>query len=92
MAGNPRNQTQNLFVCFFLAIYVAVCSMKPIGVAAQCSNHDLVSCVARCVQEMGLIEQDEEGGRMITKEGQRDLDRWSRFSLTPGGGSKDVKT
>ena len=25
-------------------------------------------------QEMGLVEQDEEGGRMITKEGQRELD------------------
>ena len=23
---------------------------------------------------MGLVEQDEDGGRMITKEGQRELD------------------
>ena len=25
-------------------------------------------------EEMGLVEQDEDGGRMITKEGQRELD------------------
>merc|ERR1711862_384506 len=25
-------------------------------------------------EEMGLVEQDEEGGRKITKEGQRELD------------------
>merc|ERR1712178_65942 len=26
------------------------------------------------LEEMGLVEQDEEGGRKITKEGQRELD------------------
>lgn len=26
------------------------------------------------LQEMGLVENDESGGRMITKEGQRELD------------------
>merc|ERR1719437_394544 len=26
------------------------------------------------LEEMGLVEQDENGGRMITKEGQRELD------------------
>ena len=26
------------------------------------------------LEEMGLVEQDENGGRKITKEGQRELD------------------
>merc|ERR1712151_158770 len=26
------------------------------------------------LEEMGLVEQDENGGRVITKEGQRELD------------------
>eukprot|EP00928_Gymnodinium_smaydae_P001959 TRINITY_DN106_c0_g1_i4.p2 TRINITY_DN106_c0_g1~~TRINITY_DN106_c0_g1_i4.p2 ORF type:complete len:191 (+),score=62.54 TRINITY_DN106_c0_g1_i4:67-573(+) len=30
--------------------------------------------VLQQLEEMGLVEQDEEGGRKITKEGQRELD------------------
>merc|ERR1719277_2169047 len=30
--------------------------------------------VLQQLEEMGLVEQDEEGGRTITKEGQRELD------------------
>merc|ERR1712151_1159054 len=30
--------------------------------------------ICQQLEEMGLVEQDEEGGRKITKEGQRELD------------------
>jgi len=34
----------------------------------------IVRYILQQLEEMGLVEQDEEGGRKITKEGQRELD------------------
>eukprot|EP00927_Polykrikos_kofoidii_P017176 TRINITY_DN1779_c0_g2_i1.p1 TRINITY_DN1779_c0_g2~~TRINITY_DN1779_c0_g2_i1.p1 ORF type:complete len:159 (+),score=34.15 TRINITY_DN1779_c0_g2_i1:75-551(+) len=39
--------------------------------------------VLQQLEEMGLVEQDEEGGRKITKEGQRELDTVAVQALTP---------
>ena len=38
------------------------------------------------LEEMGLVEQDEEGGRKITKEGQRELDT---VAVQAAGGDED---
>ncbi|CAJ1406886.1 unnamed protein product [Effrenium voratum] len=38
------------------------------------SSGKLARYILQQLEEMGLVEQDEEGGRMITKEGQRELD------------------
>mmetsp|Transcript_76280 Transcript_76280/g.120443 ORF Transcript_76280/g.120443 Transcript_76280/m.120443 type:complete len:161 (-) Transcript_76280:56-538(-) len=34
----------------------------------------IIRYILQQLEEMGLVEQDEEGGRKITKEGQRELD------------------
>merc|ERR1711896_16831 len=38
------------------------------------SSGKMLRYILQQLEEMGLIEQDEEGGRKITKEGQRELD------------------
>merc|ERR1712060_863779 len=38
------------------------------------SSGKIARYILQQLEEMGLVEQDEEGGRMITKEGQRELD------------------
>merc|ERR1711879_361678 len=35
------------------------------------------------LEEMGLVEQDDNGGRRITKEGQRELDTVAVQAATP---------
>ena len=38
------------------------------------SSGKIARYILQQLEEMGLVEQDEEGGRKITKEGQRELD------------------
>lgn len=38
------------------------------------SSGKIARYILQQLEEMGLVEQDEAGGRMITKEGQRELD------------------
>eukprot|EP00933_Yihiella_yeosuensis_P006875 TRINITY_DN1116_c3_g1_i1.p1 TRINITY_DN1116_c3_g1~~TRINITY_DN1116_c3_g1_i1.p1 ORF type:complete len:162 (-),score=50.46 TRINITY_DN1116_c3_g1_i1:130-615(-) len=38
------------------------------------SSGKIARYIIQQLEEMGLVEQDENGGRMITKEGQRELD------------------
>mmetsp|Transcript_63329 Transcript_63329/g.141065 ORF Transcript_63329/g.141065 Transcript_63329/m.141065 type:complete len:161 (+) Transcript_63329:82-564(+) len=38
------------------------------------SSGKIARYILQQLEEMGLVEQDESGGRMITKEGQRELD------------------
>mmetsp|Transcript_140938 Transcript_140938/g.262918 ORF Transcript_140938/g.262918 Transcript_140938/m.262918 type:complete len:163 (+) Transcript_140938:113-601(+) len=38
------------------------------------SSGKIIRYVLQQLEEMGLVEQDENGGRIITKEGQRELD------------------
>merc|ERR1712084_196080 len=39
--------------------------------------------ICQQLEEMGLIEQDDNGGRRITKEGQRELDTVAVQAATP---------
>merc|ERR1712194_982591 len=38
------------------------------------SSGKIARYILQQLEEMGLVEQDENGGRKITKEGQRELD------------------